>query len=267
METLSRLLRHRQKKPEASRMELEKEIQDIQLQFLRVQQGLWHSKGRAIFVFEGFDAAGKGGCIRTLTERLDPRGVAVHPIGPPAPEEQGRHWLYRFWVRLPKPGVIAVFDRSWYGRVLVEKVDKLAPAARIRAAYGEIREFEKLLRADGIQVLKFFLAISQEEQLARFEDRLKDPYKRWKLTDADLRARGSWSQYVRAVDKMLAKTPGWCLVPANHKHAARMRVLQRACSELGHWGDWMEKEAASLGTRTLRQELRKLGKEKRELEV
>ncbi len=265
MKTLSRLLQAGQKKPETSKREQEKEIVKLQLDILRVQQGIWHGKGRAILVFEGFDAAGKGGCIRTIAERLDPRGVMVHPIGPPGSVEQGRHWLYRFWARLPKRGTIAIFDRSWYGRVLVEKVEGLASRSRIREAYGEIRNFENLLRADGVVILKFFLGISKEEQLARFEDRLKDPYKQWKLTESDIRARRNWDLYVNAVDKMFAKTPDWNLVPADYKHKARVAVLSKVAAEFQHWGSWMEKQAASLGSRTLRQELKKLGKAEKEL--
>ncbi len=258
--SLSWLLKHGQKHGPKKTARSEQEIEALQLALLRIQQGIWHGKGRVILLFEGFDAAGKGGCIRTLTERLDPRGVKVHAIGPPKPEEQERHWLYRFWQRIPEPGTIAIFDRSWYGRLLVEKVEKLAPSVRIRDAYREINEFERSLQRDGITLMKFFLAVSKEEQLRRFADRLKDPYKQWKLTEDDIRASEHWNGYVKAVDKLLEETKGWDLVPADNKHVARAKVLTAVKSELKPWGKWIEKQAASLGARSIDEELRKLKK-------
>jgi polyphosphate kinase 2 (PPK2 family) len=264
--SLSRLLRHRQRKPKGSPAG---EIERLQLEMLRIQQGIYHGKGRAVLVFEGFDAAGKGGCIRTLTSALDPRGVQVHPIGAPTADEQGRHWLYRFWRDLPPPGTIAVFDRSWYGRVLVERVEKLASPARLRDAYREINQFEKALLDDGVTVLKFFLGVSRGEQRQRFEDRLNDPYKQWKLTEDDLRARARWDDYVEAVDKMFAKThrrgAPWRLVPADHKAGARREVLRETVKELASWGEWIRKRAAHLGRRSLREELEALGRKGKEL--
>ena len=160
----------------------------LQLEMLRIQQGVWHQKKRAIVVFEGFDAAGKGGAIQRLTEKLDPRGFQVHPIGPPNPGEQQKHWLYRFWKCLPATGTLAIFDRSWYGRVLVERVEHLIGKPQWKRAYHEIREFERMLTDDGIDLIKVFIAISKAEQLRRFEKRLEDPYKLWKLTMADIEA-------------------------------------------------------------------------------
>src|SRR4051812_12835571 len=116
----------------------EKELRSLQLRMLRIQQGIWHSRRRAIIVFEGFDASGKGGVIRRLTELLDPRGIHVHPIGPPDTKDQAKHYLYRFWKKIPPPGTIAIFDRSWYGRVFVEKVERLTPEKRTDQAYEEI---------------------------------------------------------------------------------------------------------------------------------
>ena len=129
----------------------EQKFRKLQLELLRIQQGIFYGRKRAIVVLEGFDAAGKGGVIRRLTESIDPRGVTVHPIGPPDPQDQGRHWLYRFWTRLPKLGTIAIFDRSWYGRVLVERVDGLAPRKAWKRAYEEINQFEAMLVNDGIE--------------------------------------------------------------------------------------------------------------------
>ena len=124
--SLSRHLSEAKSDRKFGKSEFKEEIEKLQLKVLRIQQGIWHKKSRAIIVFEGFDGAGKGGAIRRLTRILDPRGVRVHSIGPPAPEEQGKHWLYRFWTNLPAPGTIAIFDRSWYGRVLVERVEDLS---------------------------------------------------------------------------------------------------------------------------------------------
>ncbi|MGZ3669761.1 MAG: polyphosphate kinase 2 family protein [Bdellovibrionota bacterium] len=260
--SLSRLLRKTQKAP-PDKLKQEARIEKLQLEMLRVQQGIYHGKGRAIVIFEGFDAAGKGGCIRTLTSLLDPRGVAVHPVGPPNPEERGRHWLYRFWRDLPLPSTIAVFDRSWYGRVLVEKVEALTKPGRIHDAYREINEFERMLADDGITLIKFFLGISRDEQLRRFEDRLNDPYKQWKLSEDDLRNRRNWNAYVKAVDKMFRETHSkhapWRLVPSDHKSAAREAVLSQTVEDLGDWGDWIQNCAAKLGRRTLKQEMKALG--------
>lgn len=225
----------------------ERAIAELQLRMLRAHQALFRRGRRVIIAFEGFDAAGKGGAIRRLTEGLDPRGMRVYPIGPPEPDEQRTHWLYRFWRRLPHPGTLAVFDRTWYGRVLVERVDKLIPPAVWKRAYREINEFERELRQDGVTIIKIFLAISQEEQLARFRERLKDPYKGWKLTDDDLRARAAWGDYVEAVDDLFKRTSKkrtpWHLVAANDKHHARKRVLEIVTEILDEDRAWMEREA------------------------
>jgi polyphosphate kinase 2 (PPK2 family) len=217
-------------------------IKELQLRMLRVQQGAYHQDSRLVIAIEGFDAAGKGGLIRRITHHLDPRGCIVHPIGPPGADEQGRHYLHRFWRMLPAPGEIAIFDRTWYGRVLVEKVDGLAPRHRIRQAYDELVSFEKMLRDDGVRLVKIFLAIDREEQLRRFEERLKDPYKQWKLSETDVRMFAQWDQYVEAADTMFRKTHTrtlpWHLVPANDKTYARvegLKVILDAFSEQERW--------------------------------
>ncbi len=233
---------------EMPKEEFEKEMKILQLKMLRIQQGVFHKKGRVIIVFEGFDAAGKGGCIRKLTEALDPRSIKVIPIGPPSVEEQGKHWLYRFWNNLPSPGTIAIFDRSWYGRVLIEKVDKLASAEQIQRSYTEINEFEDQLRHDGITVIKIFLAITKDEQRKRFEDRLNDPYKQWKITMADIKARKKWNDYVKAVDVILHKCNPkhcpWYVIAGNSKKMARVNVLTAVTSQLLSYQKWIEKAAA-----------------------
>lgn len=228
--------------------ELEDDIKKLQLNMLRIQQGVFHKKERVVIIFEGFDAAGKGGAIRTLTEPLDPRSVKVIPIGPPTEDEKGKHFLYRFWKNLPAPGHITIFDRSWYGRVLVEKVDKLIDEDRIKDAYREINEFEKQLVDDGIVLIKFFLAITKDEQLERFEARLNDPYKQWKITMADIDARKNWDKYVDAVDILLKKchtsVSHWHLIPANSKKFARKEVLTTVKKKLHFCEKWIESEAS-----------------------
>jgi polyphosphate kinase 2 (PPK2 family) len=240
----------------------EDKLDDLQLKMLRVQQGIWHSKQRVIIVFEGVDAAGKGGSIRRVTEKLDPRGFRVHPIGPPTPEEQGKHYLYRFWTNLPAPGTIAIFDRSWYGRVLVERVEKLIPKKRWKEAYDEINEFEKMLKDDGIILIKFFLNISQEEQLKRFCARLEDPYKQWKITPEDIRAREKWKDYQKAFEEMFEATSTkhskWHVIDSNNKEKAREEVLTRITHHLRDAEEWIERQASALGKRKLEQALRKL---------
>ena len=207
-------------------------IEELKLEMLRIQQAAYLSGQRIVIVFEGFDAAGKGSCIRHLTETLDPRSSHVVPIGAPIHDEVGQHYLQRFWSRLPKPGHIVVFDRSWYGRVLVEKVEKLTPKTRIAAAYTEINQFEKMLKDDGIIVIKFFLVVSKDEQLERFKERLENPLKGWKITEDDIRNRKNWNAYVKASDEMVKKCPGWVVVASDHKPYARFQVLSTVTKKL-----------------------------------
>lgn len=183
-----------------------------------------------VLAFEGLDAAGKGGGIHRVTAALDARHYRVHRIAAPSDEELALPWAWRFWRRLPADGRIAIFDRSWYGRVLVERVEGLAPEAAWRRAYAEIREFERQLLAHGAVLGKLFLAISQEEQLRRFEARAATPHKRHKLTDEDWRNRERWDDYAQAIDEMFARTqaPGaeWALIACDDKRRARLDVLE-----------------------------------------
>jgi len=189
-----------------------------------------------VLVFEGWDAAGKGGAIKRLTTCLDPRGYVVHPIAAPAGDDQDRHYLYRFWRRLPQTGQVAVFDRSWYGRVLVERVEGFSSEAAWQRAYAEINQFEQQLRARGTVICKFWLHTSPEEQLRRFQERAANPYKAWKLTPDDWRNREKRPQYEQAVNDMLAKTSTpaarWTIVAANDKHYARVMVLATVVKQL-----------------------------------
>jgi polyphosphate kinase 2 (PPK2 family) len=185
---------------------------------------------RAVLVFEGWDGAGKGGAIKRLTALMDPRGYKVWPIAAPRDAERRHHYLWRFWQRLPEHGEIAIFDRSWYGRVLVERVERYASAAEWRRAYDEINAFERLLTADGVRVLKFFLHIDRATQLKRFRAREGDPLKRYKIGPEDWRNRRRWAAYEKAIHDMLDRThrpdAPWRLVAANDKRHARLEVLR-----------------------------------------
>jgi polyphosphate kinase 2 (PPK2 family) len=181
-------------------------------------------------VFEGWDASGKGGCIRRLVEPLDPRHVRVAQFAAPTYDEKRHHFLWRFWPALPGWGGMAVFDRSWYGRVLVERVERFATKEQWGRAFREIREFEETLTAEGMVLVKFWMHLSEDEQLRRFESREKDPLRRWKLTDEDWRNRRRRKAYERAVEDMLDKTDHpaapWTIVEAENKRWARVRVLE-----------------------------------------
>lgn len=222
--------------PQLSKARYTPQLRDLQLQLLRLQQAYRHAGKRAVIVLEGFDAAGKGGVIKRLVERLDPRSVRVHAIAAPTAAEQGQHHLQRFWSRLPRAGRISIFDRSWYGRVLVERVEKLTPVLRWQQAYDEILDFERALVQDGIRLVKIFLAISREEQRQRFLERLDNPFKRWKLTPEDLRNRQRWPAYEVAIDAMFARThhsaAPWALIAANHKWYGRVAALRHCVTQL-----------------------------------
>jgi polyphosphate kinase 2 (PPK2 family) len=216
--------------------EYEKELSALQLRLLRLQQEHYHGKRRAIIAFEGWDAAGKGGAIRRLTEKIDPRGFQVWPIAAPTPDEQSRHYLYRFWQKLPRPQTWSIFDRTWYGRVLVERVEKLCTKPEWKRAYREINEFEKMLVDDGVVLVKIFLHISKKEQLRRFEEREHNPYKRWKITKEDWRNRRKWSHYERAIDDMFDETSTrhapWTAIAAERKWYARVEVCRAVADAL-----------------------------------
>jgi polyphosphate kinase 2 (PPK2 family) len=187
-------------------------------------------------VFEGWDASGKGGAIRRLVAPLDPRHVRVSSFAAPTPDELRHHWLWRFWPQLPGRGGMAVFDRSWYGRVLVERVEGFASPAEWERAYDEIRQFEDMLVAEGMVLVKLWMHVSAEEQLARFEARAADPLKRWKLTDEDWRNRDKREAYLLAVEDMVARTgtsrAPWRLIEAESKRFARVRVVETVVADI-----------------------------------
>jgi len=192
----------------------------------------------AIIVFEGWDAAGKGGAIRRVTEKIDPRGYVVYPIAAPKGDDATHHYLWRFWRRLPEAGQLAIFDRSWYGRVMVERIEGFCHEAEWKRAYREINDFERQLVDFGTILFKFWLHLGKEEQLGRFEARSDDKLRSWKLTDEDWRNREKWDQYEEAVNEMLLKTSTvtapWTVVEGNSKLYARIKVLKTLVDKLSH---------------------------------
>ena len=208
----------------------QKELDEVQLRLLNLQIEHFRKKRRAIIALEGWDASGKGGAIKRLTEKLDARSLKVWSIGAPKHEEQSRHYLFRFWEKIPEAGTWSLFDRTWYGRVLVERVEKFAEKSAWKRAYDEINAFEKMLVDDGVIIVKAFLHISKKEQLARFRDREKDPYKSWKIGPDDWRNRKKWSAYEDAIGDMFEKThtkqAPWHAVSGEHKWFARVEVCR-----------------------------------------
>lgn len=205
----------------------------------RLNELVWSkkfSKRSVVLVFEGNDAAGKGGAIRRVTEFLDPRRYRVNQFAAPTDEEKAQPYLWRFWRRIPKLNHIGIFDRSWYGRVLVERVEGFCSEADWRRAYGEINDFEKEMSDAGIIVLKFWLTIDKDEQQARFKAREGTGYKRYKITDEDWRNREKWDDYSVAVCDMIdhtsRKTAPWTIVEANDKYFARIKVLKTICEQI-----------------------------------
>jgi polyphosphate kinase 2 (PPK2 family) len=219
-----------------SKPEYRKLLATYQGQLNQLQRRAREQKVSTLLVFEGWDASGKGGAIRRVSAALDSRELRVIPIGPPTDEERAHHYLWRFWRHLSQAGRITLFDRSWYGRVLVERVEDFATEKEWRRAYAEINHFEQQLVNHGIVLVKFWMHISKEEQLSRFQAREQTPYKRWKLTDEDWRNRERWEAYENAVHDMVERTSTkrapWVLVEANDKYYARVKVLKSICRAL-----------------------------------
>jgi polyphosphate kinase 2 (PPK2 family) len=213
----------------------EEYIRDLiryQLQLRSLAYQLYVQKRPLVIVYEGWDAGGKGGNIKRITEKLDPRGYEVYPIAAPNGEDKTHHYLWRFWRRLKAPDEkqILIFDRSWYGRVMVERLEGFCTEEEWKRAYREINEFERQLVDFGTILAKFWIHISKEEQLARFQGRQETPYKAWKLTDEDWRNRQKWDSYEEAVNDMLLKTSTltapWTIVEGNCKWYARVKALR-----------------------------------------
>ncbi|MFM9977650.1 MAG: polyphosphate kinase 2 family protein [Sphingomonadaceae bacterium] len=212
------------------------DLKTLQDRLARVQVAhIVHGKS-AIIAFEGWDASGKGGAIQRLASVWDPRYFEVWPIGAPSEEERVRHFLWRFWKRLPGRGAINIFDRSWYGRVLVERVEGFCEERDWRRAYDEINEFEAQQKDDGVTVVKLFMHVTQKEQDERLKDRLEDPWKRWKTGPDDYRNRARRADYLAAYADMFAHTDTrwapWQVIDANDKKAARIAVLRYVADRL-----------------------------------
>jgi polyphosphate kinase 2 (PPK2 family) len=220
--------------------EYKDQLKKHQLRLLQLQRELWEAKRSLIVVMEGPDAGGKGGAIRRITEKLDPRLVRVWSIVKPTPEENRHHYLWRFWNKLPAYGDTAIFDRSWYGRVLVERAEGFATDEEWGRAYREINEFERQIIDDGAVLVKLFIHIDKDEQLARFSEREANPYKQWKICDEDWRNRKKWDVHVEAAQDMFEKTSPehapWKVIAGNFKWHARVKaaktVLDRVAGAL-----------------------------------
>ena len=212
-------------------------LKKLQQRILLLQTSYRTENARGVVVLEGWDAAGKGGIIRRLSWAMDPRSLRVYPISAPDAHEAREHWLQRFWRKVPQEGEIAVFDRSWYGRVLVERVEDLARPEAWKRAYGEIKQFEKQLLAEDFRIVKLFIDITPETQLERFKRRLDHPEKRWKLTSEDIRNRAKWDAYTAAYEDMVRETSHrsaeWNRIDGNDKHAARLTALEAIIDGLG----------------------------------
>ena len=210
--------------------EYRKELNELQKKLDSLHNKLYRKKVPVIIAYEGWDAAGKGGNIKRITGALDPRGFEVHPIASPEPHEKARHYLWRFWNRLPKTGHIAIFDRTWYGRVMVERLEGFCSENDWQRAYNEINEFEKELSDWGAIIIKFWVQIDKETQLERFNERQNTPEKQWKITEEDWRNREKWDLYEEAVNEMLQKTntsyAPWHILESNDKKYARIKALK-----------------------------------------
>ena len=212
------------------RAEYRKQLDELQEEIHEQVHRIYTARLPVAIVYEGWDASGKGGNIKRLTQSMDPRGYEVVPIAAPNDVEKRHHYLWRFWQAVPKAGHVAIFDRSWYGRVLVERVEGFCSKADWRRAYQEINEFESQLINGGVLLVKFWLQIDKNEQLRRFQEREQDPAKRWKITDEDWRNRDRWEDYTSAVRDMLRQTDTaiapWTVVESNSKHHARLKALR-----------------------------------------
>ena len=219
-----------------TRVEYEKSIKDLQEQMNHLEHEIYTARIPVVIAYEGWDAAGKGGNIKRLVRGMDPRGFEVVPVAAPTPTELRHHYLWRFWNEVPKAGHITIFDRSWYGRVLVERVEGFCTEKDWRRAYQEINEMEEHWTRFGMVVIKFWLQISRQEQLRRFKERQRLTYKQWKITEEDWRNREKWNVYEMAVNEMILRTDTahspWTIVEANDKLYARVKTLRTAVDRI-----------------------------------
>lgn len=219
-----------------SREEYLQKLKKLQCKIELLHSELYRKRIPVVLCFEGWDAGGKGGAIKRLTEKMDPRGFVVNPTASPNDIEKAHHYLWRFWRAAPKDGHIAIFDRTWYGRVMVERIEGFCTRAEWQRAYKEINDMERDLADHGAVVLKFWMQIDKDEQERRFQERQKNPEKQWKITEEDWRNREKWEQYEHAVNEMLLRTSTdyapWIVVEGNDKYYARIKVLESVVNVL-----------------------------------
>ena len=210
--------------------EYRKKMAALQVRLRELEFEIFKQRLPVIIAYEGWDAGGKGGNIKRVVEKLDPRGYSVIPIAAPQGDERTHQYLWRFWKHIPKAGHIAIFDRSWYGRVMVERVEGFCKPDDWKRAFQEINEFESQLVSFGTVLVKIWIHITQEEQLRRFEERKNNPFKNYKLTDEDWRNREKWDVYLEAVEEMLLRTSThyapWTIIEGNDKYFARVKAVQ-----------------------------------------
>ncbi len=222
--------------PSLEREEYRDRLKAAQKRLRELEHQIYIRRVPVVLIYQGWDAAGKGGNIRRLTRELDPRGYEVVPIGAPNDIEKAHHYLWRFWREIPKAGHMTIFDRSWYGRVLVERVEGFCDEAEWRRAYREINEMEQHLTNFGMVLLKFWLHIDRDEQLRRFEARRQTEAKQWKITEEDWRNREKWDEYKLAVEEMIFRTSTphapWTIVESNCKWFARVKVIETVCEAI-----------------------------------
>lgn len=220
----------------ASKKEYKKNMPRLQDRLYQLQKACWDAQLPVIILFEGWDAAGKGSSIQKLTSRLDPRGFKLYPIREARTYEKKRPWLWRFWLKTPARGEFAIFDRSWYGRVLVERVEGFIPDTEWRRAYRDILDFEHTLADDGTLIIKFFLHISKDEQKQRFKKLLKDPLTAWHVEPEDWEHHAKYDEYVLAVEEMLERTESewgpWTIVESTDRRYTRMKIFKTLISRL-----------------------------------
>jgi polyphosphate kinase 2 (PPK2 family) len=219
-----------------SKKEYKKQLPTLQRRLYDLETAAWKAGIPSVLLFEGWDAAGKGTTISTLTQRLDPRGFKLYPIRAARTFEKRHPWLWRFWLKLPNYGEMAIFDRSWYGRTLVERVEGLTPEQEWRKAYRDIVDFERTITDDGYVLVKFWLHISRGEQRRRFKLLEKDPLKSWQVTDEDWEHHRKYDEYLQAVEEMLERTETewgpWTIVEATSRWWARVKVFDTVINTL-----------------------------------
>lgn len=214
----------------------EKKLEELQKKLTLLHSEIYAKRIPVVLAFEGWDAGGKGGAIKRLTRALDPRGYTVNPTSSPNDIERAHHYLWRFWTRMPKDGHIAIFDRTWYGRVMVERIEGFCTTQEWQRAFKEMNQMEQQLVNHGAIVIKFWMHIDKEEQERRFKERQETPDKQWKITDEDWRNREKWELYEQAVDEMMVRTSTvnapWVIVEGNDKLYARIKVLETVVDAL-----------------------------------